>query len=165
MKYREQLPAILRYFQSNSDAQTAILRTLSQGNGVSLRLLDWFVTYYCRNHPVFLNDGSGVVCVYAEYKNNLKAYSKRGFDPFCRRERISINEKFETDPAGSVCTTVGQLAFFRWAIQCGVLEYCERNVVELETRLAEWASTAKAAKGTSVGVGFCSHSAASVAFC
>ena len=31
--------------------------------------------------------------IYLEYKNQLKAYSKKYFDPFCRRERLIINTK------------------------------------------------------------------------
>ena len=42
--------------------------------------------------------------VYLNYKSQLKAYSKKQFDPFCRRDRI---EFFYNDNE-SIITTVGQ---------------------------------------------------------
>ena len=62
-----------------------------------------------------------------DYKNQLKAYSKKQFDPFCRRERIIINIsdlswKIFDDKDDNKCkdneliTTVGQLNFFKWFI-------------------------------------------------
>ena len=66
--------------------------------------------------------------VFLSYKEQLRAYSKKQFDPFCRRERIifkDINNQ-------SINTTVGQLNFFRWAIQNKILNYVEENLSEIE---------------------------------
>ena len=46
--------------------------------------------------------------VYNSYKSQLKAYSKKRFDPFCRRERLDIEIN-----GHHINTTVGQLNFFR----------------------------------------------------
>ena len=66
--------------------------------------------------------------VHNEYKLNLKAYSKKRFDPFCRWERISIpygeNMYFET--------TIGQLNWFKWAIEFDVLIYIETHYMQIE---------------------------------
>ena len=57
--------------------------------------------------------------MFLQYKSQLKAYSKKYFDPFCRRERLHFR-----DSAGRPFeTTVGQLNFFRWALTHGVIDY------------------------------------------
>jgi len=64
------------------------------------------------------------------YKSQLKAYSKKLFDPFCRRERIM----FSLPGTEQFVTTVGKLNFFRWAIEKQVIEYLKkhRETVEKE---------------------------------
>ena len=66
--------------------------------------------------------------VHMNYKSQQKAYSKKQFDPFCRRDRIN----FFYDKNNSITTTVGQLNFFRWAIQNNILEYIEENIENIE---------------------------------
>ena len=66
--------------------------------------------------------------IYFNYKRELNAYSKRLFDPFCRRERIM----FQVRGMEPFVTTVGQLNFFRWFIEKNILEYIleNREVIE-----------------------------------
>jgi hypothetical protein len=66
--------------------------------------------------------------VFHSYKSQLKAYSKRKFDPFCRRDRIL----FEIDEDHSVETTIGQLNFFKWAISNMIVDYIELHKDEIE---------------------------------
>lgn len=136
--------------QSKEDVLLASLRTfygvparlhiltqfLTPGGGhphLSLRILDWLVTNYAKKHNiVYLVDGAcgatRTFNVFLEYKSQLKAYSKRFFDPFCRRQRLPFH-----DSAGRPFhTTVGQLNFFRWAIQNGVVEYGARHSSAIE---------------------------------
>lgn len=56
--------------------------------------------------------------VYLNYKSQLKAFSKKLFDPFCRRERI----QFQIGTQEPFVTTVGQLNFFRWAFEKNILD-------------------------------------------
>ena len=56
-----------------------------------------------------------------DYKLKLKAYSKRRFDPFCRWDRITIPYKGDN----SIQTTIGQLNFFKWALENDVIKYIE----------------------------------------
>lgn len=65
------------------------------------------------------------------YKNQLKAYSKKLFDPFCRRERIS----FQIPGHDAFLTTVGKLNFFRWAIEKGILDYIKGHQTEIEKEM------------------------------
>jgi hypothetical protein len=120
---------------------------------VSLRLLDWFVTSYARRHASSFVFRGKTVIVWNEYKSMLKSYSKTHFDPFCRRDRIHIDASGGScvlvahgaeavGSAGSngaggpttaptaptalaLTTTIGQLNFFRWAIESGLLVYVQ----------------------------------------
>ena len=67
--------------------------------------------------------------VFHSYKSQLKAYSKKRFDPFCRRDRLL----FVIDDEVSVETTIGQLNFFKWAISNLILDYIEQNKQIIES--------------------------------
>ena len=107
---------------------------------ISLRIIDWFVTNYAKKHytvyEITGNQYSPRFKVYNDYKLKLKAYSKRRFDPFCRWERIQIpyhlGEMDSTDDHGFLETTIGQLNFFKWAIEHEILEYIQANFAEIE---------------------------------
>jgi iron uptake system EfeUOB component EfeO/EfeM len=77
--------------------------------------------------------------VYLDYKLNLKAYSKRRFDPFCRWQRITI----PCDKDQYIQTTIGQLNFFKWALENKVIEYIENNYSEIENDMNSRNSTSK----------------------
>ena len=69
----------------------------------------------------------------------LKAYSKRRFDPFCRWERITVpyNEN------SHIQTTIGQLNFFKWALENHVVDYIEQNYANIEKDMNNRNSTSK----------------------
>ena len=77
--------------------------------------------------------------MYYDYKLKLKAYSKKRFDPFCRWERISIPYKTGT----CIETTIGQLNFFKWAIENQVIDYIEENYDTIEKDMNNRNSTSK----------------------
>ena len=77
--------------------------------------------------------------MYFDYKLKLKAYSKKRFDPFCRWDRISIPYKNETH----IETTIGQLNFFKWAIENNVINYIEENYETIEKDMNSSNSTSK----------------------
>ena len=69
----------------------------------------------------------------------LKAYSKKRFDPFCRWDRITIpytNGNF-------IQTTIGQLNFFKWALENDVIRYIEENYATIEKDMNSRNSTSK----------------------
>lgn len=115
-------------------ADVANLIPLLQGTSrVSLRLIDWFVTNFSKRHNVaYIHEGTEFL-VYANYKSQLKAYSKKLFDPFCRRERIL----FEVPGFEAFVTTVGKLNFFRWAIEKNIINYIENHYDEIEKEMNE----------------------------
>jgi hypothetical protein len=108
-----------------------ILDLLNGTSEVSLRLIDWFVTNYAKQHNTSYILNNQEFLVYLNYKSQLKAYSKKLFDPFCRRERIM----FQLPGQEPFLTTVGKLNFFRWAIEKGVLDYIKTNFTAIEKEM------------------------------
>ena len=124
--------AILRkvkQFYSDEYNLQLLTNILTKQSELSLRLFDWLVTNYAKKHNVvYKSDNGQMFNVYAEYRNWLKGYSKRNFDPFKRRDRIEI-----VDSNGrALTTTVGQLNFFKFVIQCNILQYMRRNLASIE---------------------------------
>ena len=119
----------LQDFYNQPGRLEEILPVLTGTSSVSLRLIDWFVTNYSKKFNVSYLHESRQFMVHFHYKRELKAYSKRLFDPFCRRERISFQARGHP-PIEE--TTVGQLNFFRWAIEMGVIRYILEHVADIE---------------------------------
>jgi hypothetical protein len=130
---RELLMVSLSRFYSTKNHMQRILPYLTCRSGVSLRLIDWFVTNYAKKNNTILMRAqqSGSMLhfnVYLSYRAQLKAYSKQQFDPFRRRDRVM----FYYDRTQSVETTVGQLNFFRWMLTNDVLDYVVANADVIE---------------------------------
>ena len=137
------LESLLTYFSNNINFLNSII---SQKETLSLRILDWLVTNYSKKlnivYKLEINGDVKYFNIYLEYKNQLKAYSKKYFDPFCRRERILINIKdlswnvlLDTkykSKQDELITTVGQSNFFRWFIENRVLNYAIENIVDID---------------------------------
>ena len=97
-----------------------MMKIINGESEISLRIVDWFVTNYAKEkYVVYTLDESQRIKVYDSYKLNLKAYSKKRFDPFCRWDRITIPYNGNTH----IQTTIGQLNFFKWAIENNILNY------------------------------------------
>ena len=128
---QELIISSLQRFYSVRQDLTEIVNLLNGTSEVSLRLIDWFVTNFSKAHSTsYILNGQEFV-VYMNYKNQLKAYSKKLFDPFCRRERIS----FQIPGHDAFLTTVGKLNFFRWALEKGILDYIKGHQVEIEKEM------------------------------
>lgn len=137
------LESLMEYYSNNVQILTNII---TQKNVLSLRILDWLVTNYSKKYnivyPINKNNKNINFNIYLDYKNQLKAYSKKYFDPFCRRDRIIINinsltwkpylEKQENISDNELITTVGQLNFFRWFIENNVINYAIDNIEKID---------------------------------
>ena len=121
----------LQRFYSAREDREEILKLLEGTSDISLRLIDWFVTNYAKQHNISYILNNQEFLVYTNYKSQLKAYSKKLFDPFCRRERIM----FQITGQAMFQTTVGKLNFFRWAIEKGVLTYIKLNFSKIESAM------------------------------
>jgi hypothetical protein len=131
-------------FYSKDNNIDKILPIINGEHKVSLRLIDWFVTNYSKKYYTTFNitSKSGNARrfkVYVDYKLKLKAYSKKRFDPFCRWDRITIPYGENT----SIQTTLGQLNFFRWALEYRILDFIEKNLVDIENDMNKRNSSSK----------------------
>ena len=124
------------YYNDENNGRN-LLNVLDNSHKISLRIIDWFVTNYSKKNNIYYtiyksDDGKNTFnpCyniykqfnTYQSYKSQLKSFSKKRFDPFCRRERIkfTVNDK-------EIETTIGQLNFFKWAIDNLIIDYINEN--------------------------------------
>jgi hypothetical protein len=128
---QELIVSSLQRFYAGRDDKEEIVKLLQGTSEVSLRLIDWFVTNYAKQHNTSYILNGQEFLVYTNYKSQLKAYSKKLFDPFCRRERIL----FQIPGYPLFQTTVGKLNFFRWAIEKGILDFIKMNLTKIESAM------------------------------
>jgi hypothetical protein len=131
-------------FYNKSDNLNKMMNIINGESKISLRIVDWFVTNFAKKYYTvyeMTSTDNDIIRfkVYNDYKLKLKAYSKRRFDPFCRWERITVpydNEKYME-------TTIGQLNFFKWAIENNIIHYIETNYSDIENDMNQRNSTSK----------------------
>ena len=143
---------LLKYYEIDNNMDY-MLRIINGESRISLRIIDWFATNYAKKYYTVYTigdneggsggGGSGVACrrfkVYVDYKLKLKAYSKKRFDPFCRWDRITVPYK----DGKYIQTTIGQLNFFKWALENNVIRYIEDNYANIEKDMNNRNSTSK----------------------
>lgn len=136
----------LMEFYKNKEHLKFMMNVISGETNISLRIVDWFVTNYSKkNYTVYdiqsleYTDKTIRFKVYNDYKLKLKAYSKRRFDPFCRWERIKISY----DENNYMETTIGQLNFFKWAIENKIIDYIQEHYEEIEKDMNDRNSISK----------------------
>ena len=130
---------LLQFYKKDDNLET-MLNIINGESPISLRIVDWFVTNYAKQKFTVYNLREGVrFKVYTDYKLKLKAYSKRRFDPFCRWDRITIPYKEDK----LIQTTIGQLNFFKWALENEIISYIKDNYNEIERDMNNRNSTSK----------------------
>lgn len=98
-----------------------------KGKKVSIRIVNWFVTNYAKQHfTVYENEGERFF-VWTRFRSAEDGYSKEMFDPYCRKDRIII----PYDETTQIVTTIGQLNFFKWAILNKVIDYIVAHYDEI----------------------------------
>lgn len=140
------LKNLLVFYNTNdNDNLDDMLRIITGESKISLRIVDWFATNYAKKFYTLytieqtIENVARRFKVYDDYKLKLKAYSKRRFDPFCRWDRISIPYKNGT----SIETTIGQLNFFKWALENKVVNFINENYDTIEKDMNSRNSTSK----------------------
>ena len=131
-------------FYQNKEYLNKMMRIINGESKISLRLVDWYVTNFAKKYytiyELTVKDEELIrFKVYNDYKLKLKAYSKKNFDPFCRWDRISI----PYDENNFMETTIGQLNFFKWAIEHKIMDYIEINYQDIENDMNNRNSTSK----------------------
>ena len=144
------LKNLLKFYEQN-DNLNIMLQIINGHSKISLRIIDWFATNYAKKYfTVYAinneySKGARRFKVYVDYKLKLKAYSKKRFDPFCRWDRITIPYKNGT----YIQTTIGQLNFFKWAIENDIVQYIEQHYGTIEDDMNARNSTSKRSSSSS----------------
>jgi hypothetical protein len=156
------LTNLLKFYEQN-DNLDVMLQIINGHSKISLRIIDWFATNYAKKYfTVYAinneySKGSRRFKVYVDYKLKLKAYSKKRFDPFCRWDRITIPYKNGT----FIQTTIGQLNFFKWAIENDIVQYIEQHYETIENDMNARNSTSKRSSNSSTSSSLSSVSSTS----
>ena len=111
-----------------------MVNIIEKKSDITLRIIDFFVSVYSKIYGIKykLIDSANTYYyfdVYSSYKKNIKHYKKIYFDPFRRKCHVTINYDNENK---LLVTTVGQMNFFRWAMQNYVIEYIENNLTSIQ---------------------------------
>jgi hypothetical protein len=132
-------------FYSDEMVLSLLVPVIDQTYDVSLRALDWAVVNWSKKHRIVckVDTGAGhvdVVNIFSVYKDVLRRWRRRMFDPFRRRERVY----FRHPTGGSIyATTVGQLNFLRWAQIYGVIEQARAHLDQIEKDMVSTLSESK----------------------
>jgi hypothetical protein len=123
----------LKEYYSNIENMDRVIQIINGKSNISLRIVDWFTTNYSKKfytcYNVTKEDGEiRRFKVFDDYKLKLKAYSKKRFDPFCRWDRLSFPYKNDT----YIQTTIGQLNFFKWALENNIIDYINEHYNEID---------------------------------
>lgn len=120
----------LRSFYKNKEHTDVLISVLDHKTELTLRNLHRFVTQEAKGKDLVVSkkDGS-VLLIYRAYKTYQSAFTKRLFDPFCRYDRIKLKIEERT-----VETTLGQLNFFRWAIENKVIDAAREYAISKEAK-------------------------------
>lgn len=132
------LMASLIKFYQKSDNLERIVPIINRESKVSLRVIEWFITTYSRDRcvmcPTYNKSGSIInyIQVYINYKSTLKSYRGKHFGIFKRSDKVLL------DWTGNrLITTIGQLNFFKWAIETQILQFIEKNYTFIWNKLKE----------------------------
>ena len=142
------LKSLIVFYEKHDNLNVLLQFLKSKQRRLSLRLLDWLVTNYAKNHPIMIQYKSNTAInsefMYLSYKNHLKSFSKKFFDAFARRQRIFYTfdhrvYKIRTtemnsyyDRTDGFVTTVAQLNAFCFFISSGVVDYAIQHLEEVE---------------------------------
>ena len=134
----------LREIAAYFDAAT-VLRLLvpvaTASFDISLRLLDYCCTNYAKKTRVVICEDGVAVHLFSLYKDWLRHYRRRCFDPFRRRERITFSNPRKTEER--LDTTVAQLNFLRWADLYKVISYVRFHMHAIEQDMMQTLTDSK----------------------
>lgn len=116
-----------KYFRKLSVKDIQKMLDIINGKSkISLRLFDWFITQHANKHKTRYKKDGELFYVHISYKAQLKSFKKRYFDPFRRRGKFYYSYS-KNEYKSKICTTIGQLNFFRWAFSNDVIKYVQDN--------------------------------------
>lgn len=134
-RQKQRLREISGFF-SDAVVERLLLPVARQEFAISLRLLDYTMTNWAKKTRIMIErntaQGKAPLNIFSLYKDWLRFYRRRGFDPFRRRERIFFWAEQAGGDRERLDTTVAQLNFLRWADLYGILDYVAAHKEEIE---------------------------------
>ena len=104
---------------TNDHITKILIPLICMNSTVSLRLINWFVISYCKNHNFVTKCSSKRnIHVYQSYRTWLKYWKRELFDAFRRGPRIYFVLTKQT-----YSTTVAQLNYIFWALSNDILKF------------------------------------------
>ena len=135
------LTSLTEFYNKNPKSKYILKDIIDGKHKLSLRIIEWLVTHYAKLSNVYYwiddqkniykelpDDLKGIykkVNLYQDYRAQLKSYSKFNFDSFRRHYRITFFINLEKKI--HIETTIGQLNFFRWIFNNGIIDYALEN--------------------------------------
>lgn len=159
-RQQQRLGEIIDFFEDEDVVRSLLAPIARQQYEISLRLLDYTMTNWAKKKAVLLSikatQRSAEVpwTLFSLYKDWLRFYRRRGFDPFRRRERIFFDVPSEEagEPPERLQTTVAQLNFLRWAKLYGILDYVLLHKQEIEEDMVRTFAESKRRRLSNRGV-------------
>lgn len=126
---------LLTFFNTQKNIDI-LFNVIEKKTNYSLRVIEWFVTNYCKKHLVSYKINGKEFNVYKKYKDTLKSYTKDKFDPFKRSKNGGDKFKIKNKKTNqTIETTVCQLNFFKWVISNNINEYIDKNIVKIKLEM------------------------------
>lgn len=143
------LTSLTEFYNKNAKYKFVLKDIIEGKHKLSLRIIEWLVTHYAKQHNIYYwvddtrciykqlpDDEKGTyrkINLYQDYRAQLKSYSKFNFDSFRRHYRITffinLDEKIYIE------TTIGQLNFFRWVFNNGIIDYALQNYDDIYAKM------------------------------
>lgn len=133
------LHSLLKFYKKKNTLSN-VIPIIKQESQISLRIIEWVVTIFAKEQDIIFpiisrrtNKIKDSVRIYDSYKKTLKSFGGKSFGIFKRSDPIVITYGDGED--ASIETTLGQLNFFRWALENNIINYIETNFTYLAKQL------------------------------
>ena len=132
------------YYKKHPRIWADLDRFIRDRSSISLRLLEYTVLKYSRKEETHWTHAltKQRFSLYNSYREQLRKYRKRNFDPFGRHGKDTFNLH-----GTSIYSTVGQMNFFRWAYEYSVFVFMRENRVRLLDHMKEFNRSERTKKG------------------
>lgn len=118
---------LVEHFYESLTNIKEFIEIINSKSEISIRLIDYYITKYSKKNKISYKIDNITFNIHQSYKQQLKNFQKKNFDPFARGIRIPYY-------VGDVwiITTIGQLNFFQWFISNKILDHIIKNKEMIE---------------------------------
>lgn len=129
-----------KFFKQKCNKEDIKLMTkiIESESDISLRVLDWFAAKFSkhRNKLNFTSAKTEEFDVRISYDAQLRTFRKKYFDPFRRKKKFYYFYDCD-DKSKKILTTIGQLNFFKWAIDKKILEFVKKHLDDINDEMRQ----------------------------